>query len=186
MSESFHFTNDFLGKNTIFWKLHLNELCGQPNLRFLEIGSYEGRSAIWMLSNILTHPSSRIDCVDSFYNFPDNYEQRFDYNILLSGFSKKVAKFKGDSKVLLRELPMSTYDCIFIDGGHTSVDVIQDAVLSFLLLRPNGFLIFDDYFWKPQMDPLLTPKKAIDAFLDIYKNNYILLRKNYQVIIRKV
>jgi predicted O-methyltransferase YrrM len=38
----------------------------RPRLRFLEVGSYEGRSAVWLLSNILTHPTSRLYCVDTF------------------------------------------------------------------------------------------------------------------------
>ena len=32
----------------------------------LEIGSFEGRSAIWLLENILTHSNSHLTCVDTF------------------------------------------------------------------------------------------------------------------------
>ena len=139
-----------------------------------------------MLSNVLTHPTSKIDCVDGFYQAPDNYEDRFDHNIWHSGASEKVNKLRGESKAILRQLPVSSYDCIYLDGGHTAVDVIQDAVLSFLLLKKGGILIFDDYYWEPDKDPFLTPHKAIDAFLDIYSTKYELLQQNYQVIIKKV
>jgi predicted O-methyltransferase YrrM len=50
------------GREKLFERL-LAPYRGQP-AKFLEIGSYEGASAIWMLKNILTHPDARITCVD--------------------------------------------------------------------------------------------------------------------------
>ena len=37
--------------------------------KFLEIGSYEGMSAIWMLNNVLTHEESRLWCIDSWVEY---------------------------------------------------------------------------------------------------------------------
>ena len=186
MKDSFWYTQDWVKDRPVFWKIHLKKFFGMPNLRFLEIGSFEGRSAIWMLQNVLTHETARIDCIDGFYKEPDNYELRFDHNILHSGASEKINKIHGESREILRKLPLVSYDCIYIDGGHSAVEVIQDAVLSFLLLKPDGILIFDDYEWEMEKDLLLRPRKAIDTFLDIYTTKYVLLLKNYQVIIRKV
>lgn len=65
----------------------------------LEIGSYEGRSAVWFLENILTHPTARIVCVDLFTRLP--FELRFDHNIRISGAGDKVTKMKGRSETVL-------------------------------------------------------------------------------------
>ena len=51
------------------------------------------------------------------------------------------------SQVVLRRLPLETYDIIYIDGSHATSDVLEDAVLSYRLLKPGGLLIFDDYHW---------------------------------------
>ena len=34
-----------------------------------------------------------------------------------------------------------------MDGSHHARDVLQDAVLAWGLLRPGGYMIFDDYEW---------------------------------------
>jgi hypothetical protein len=43
-------------------------MAGRP-VNFLELGSYEGRSTVWMLESLLTHPQSHITCVDPFVYF---------------------------------------------------------------------------------------------------------------------
>ena len=49
--------------------------------------------------------------------------------------------------MVLRRLPLESFDIIYIDGSHAVNDVLEDAVLSFRLLKPEGILIFDDYRW---------------------------------------
>ena len=39
---------------------------GRENLSFLEVGTLEGRTTVWLLDNILTDSKSRIHCVDPF------------------------------------------------------------------------------------------------------------------------
>lgn len=189
LSDSYWFTQDWVEARPLSWTKHLGSISGQPDLRFLEIGCFEGRATVWLLLNILTHPTARIDCVDVFdeeYEWSDgDYESRFDHNILISGFSEKVSKLRGYSHEVIKKLPSLSYECIYIDGSHNAVDVLQDAVLSFMLLKPGGIMIFDDYEWKMLRDPLLRPRLAVDAFLRIYKGQYTLLEKAYQVIIRK-
>jgi predicted O-methyltransferase YrrM len=190
VTDDFWFTQDWLEERPLSWSTHLRPLAECPNIHFLEIGCFEGRATVWLLLNVLTHPTARIDCIDTFdinYKFaPGNYESRFDYNVLRCGTPEKVTKLRGLSQEILRKLPASSYDCIYIDGSHAAIDVLQDAVLSFLLLKPRGILIFDDYEWEMEQNPILQPRIAIDAFLQIYKTKYALLEKAYQVIIRKL
>ncbi len=57
------FTADWFSSHIPHWERLLRPLAGQP-IQALEIGSYEGRSAVWLLQEILTHPESRLTCVD--------------------------------------------------------------------------------------------------------------------------
>jgi hypothetical protein len=58
--------------------------------------------------------------------------------------------------------------------------------LSFRLLKVGGIMIFDDYGWGNHRGTLLHPKPGIDAFLDVYADQLVVLRKEYQVAIKKL
>jgi SAM-dependent methyltransferase len=177
------FTADYCTWLAPSWSQHLAAFRGIPHLRFLEIGSFEGRSAIWFLEHILTHPTASITCVDSFSR--RNGETRFDHNIRVSGFAGKVTKRKGRSDEILGTLPPASFDAIYVDGSHMAVDVLMDAVSSWLLLKPGGLLIFDDYGWRMDAPPLKRPQMAIDLFLAAFGGQLELLHKEWQVIVRK-
>jgi Methyltransferase domain len=195
----YRFTTDLFSQNVKVWQQHLSRFAHQPNLEFLEIGSFEGGSACWFLKNILTGESSRLTCVDTFdfagqgsYYFQDegsesmSIEDRFDFNIKQTGSAHKVRKLVGSSQTVLRGLPFFTYDFIFIDGSHKGVNVLEDAVLSWPLLKKGGLLTFDDYAWDGDPNPLNCPRMAIDAFLNIFETNYAMIHKDYQVTIEKI
>ena len=176
------FTTDYVSSFTPSWEKYLEEFRKKENLKLLDIGSFEGRSGIWFLENILTHPTSSITCVDIFYKEP---ELLFDHNIKISGFSDKVTKIKGRSECILLTLKKKSFDIIYIDGCHIAPNVLMDAVSSWLLLKVGGIMILDDYEWKPAKSPENSPKIAIDLFLRVFQNHLEVLHKEYQVIIRK-
>ena len=113
----------------------------------LEIGSYEGRSAVWFLENILTHPTSRLVCIDPF--FDPRVEMRFDHNVRLSGARERLEKRRGRSESVLPQLERASFDLIYVDGSHDAPFVLLDAMLSWELLKTGGILAFDDYEWEP-------------------------------------
>src|SRR5438105_2903605 len=82
--QPYDFTKDYFTSRIPLWRRTLAHLRGRAELRALEVGTYEGRSALWLLENILTDPSSRLVCVDLFYELPDA-ESRFHFNLGLSG-----------------------------------------------------------------------------------------------------
>lgn len=195
----YKFTTDFFSVHINQWKKNLEHFIDRANIEFLEIGSFEGRSAAWMLTNVLTHESGRLTCLDTFDFAGQGYialkdlgiesmsiESRFDYNIQKTGAACKVTKLVGRSCELLRSLPFDNYDFIYIDGSHVAVDVLEDAVLAWRLLKEGGRLTFDDYEWQEASDPLLLPRIAIDAFLSIYEGRYNLICKSYQVTVEKI
>jgi predicted O-methyltransferase YrrM len=149
----------------------------------LEIGSYEGRSTVWFLENILTEQGAEITCVDVFSE--PRWELRFDHNIRVSGLGGKVRKLKGRSEDLLPELPRASYDIIYVDGSHEAGAVLMDALLSWTLLKPGGLLLFDDYRWEPEKKSSQRPQMAIDLFLESFAGRFELVHQDYQVVIRK-
>ncbi|HIK57419.1 MAG TPA: class I SAM-dependent methyltransferase [Synechococcales cyanobacterium M55_K2018_004] len=193
-ARGYQFTQDWFGRNIPLWKQHLQPLKDQEQLNALEIGSWEGRSACWLLENILTHPTARLTCVDSFEGneeyremlepgFLESVESRFDFNIARAGAAEKVTKLVGKSAEVLRTLPLRNFDLIYIDGSHVACDVLSDAVLSWELLKVGGLLIFDDYDFGLRE---YGTRYAIDAFLNSFAKKLEGVHKSHQVIVRKV
>jgi predicted O-methyltransferase YrrM len=170
------------------WAKVLGEGAGKPDLRYLEIGVFEGRSMFWMFEHVLTDPSSTATAVDIFM---DEYEKTFDANVEASGFGGRIEKIKAPSAEALRAMSETRFDIIYIDGSHTADDVLTDAVLSWDLLEPGGLMIFDDYGWKgrPEGGSLpveLRPRMSIDVFLTAHRAEIELVHRDYQVMVRKV
>jgi predicted O-methyltransferase YrrM len=186
----YSFTQDQVSHHAPIWTQHLSEMRGKENIHMLEVGSFEGRSALWFLQNILTDPSSTITCVDLFLTTPlapfCMREIRFDHNIAASGFSSRVTKVKARSQELLKFLREDTYNIIYIDGSHNAVDVQSDASLSWPLLKRNGIIIFDDYLWHLEWPLDWRPQMAIDNFLSSVGSELEILHKGYQVIVKRL
>ena len=174
------------------WEPLLKELEGRPSAA-LEIGSYEGLSACYVLWRL---PEARITCVDTFEGSPENVaygeevddlESRFDANVALVDASR-VRKIRGDSRRALLDLAGedARFDFIYVDGSHHGLDVIVDAALAWPLLRPGGVAIFDDYRWaKLGDDPVMRPGPAIDAFLGLVGLHADVVLRDGQVAIHK-
>lgn len=148
--------------------------------RALEIGSFEGASAVWLLDMI---PNLKITCIDTFESCFDDvtgkYEQRFDRNV--AEYGKRVTKLKGRSTDVLKTFSSrKKFDLIYIDGDHTYEAVKKDAELAWPLLRSGGLLIFDDY-----NNDEFGVRQAVDEFL--YCNDAKILREDgdYQMAVRK-
>lgn len=68
--EEYDFSSeDWFTRNIPIWEVALASYKGRLDIHYLEIGAFEGRSGMWMLDNILTHPSSRMTVIDPFYRF---------------------------------------------------------------------------------------------------------------------
>ena len=191
------FSVDWFSHNIPIWERFFsdNKLQGKEDLRCLEIGCFEGRSTLYLLDNILTNRSSKIDVIDTFNGSIDetgmsdlalnNILDRFKYNI--RNHTDKVYIFIGESYKILRSLDsVPIYDIIYIDGSHHAHDVLTDAILCHPLLKKYGLLIFDDYLWQDNNQQSKPPKIAIDAFINIYGHLYEILWSDYQVICKKL
>jgi len=159
--------------------------------KFLEIGSYEGRSAVYFFDKVFKDGRTyELYCLDTWLGGEGQdtrpgqmelTERIFDHNIniaIRNNPAKKVSvtKIKNSSLMGLANLitmgHCSTFDFVYVDGSHQCPDVIGDLVSSFHLLRPSGgIMVCDDYTWFPdhRVDRLLhSPKMAIDSFGNIF------------------
>ncbi|HEY4182355.1 MAG TPA: class I SAM-dependent methyltransferase [Kofleriaceae bacterium] len=189
------FSSDFVSRFSINWLPALAHLVGAPNVNALEVGSAEGRSCLWFLANVLTDRSSRITCIDTFdgagqgrSDIESELQSRFDRNAAAAGETDRVTKIFGMSQVALRTLPLGHYDFAYIDGSHMTADVLEDIVLAWRLLQPNGVMILDDYGYfrmHPTAPPEVRPSVAIDAFMTCFAGQWTEVHRDYQIILKK-
>lgn len=174
------FTSDWHSGHAGLWQDRLGHLSGRP-IRCLEIGSHEGRSALWIAQHLLAHPEATLICIDAWPQ-PDA-ERRFNANIGELGRASQIRKLKTES---WRALPLLTpgFDFAYVDGHHEGRHVLEDAIHAFRLLRVDGLLIFDDYLNRP-LTVTQPPGPAIDAFLLLWLDCLDILHQDEQVVIRK-
>lgn len=186
----YHFSQDwFLGKIT--WPDLLAEYRNKPNIRYLEIGVFEGRSLFWMLDNVLTGRGSVAVAVDI---FAPSYEKTFLDNLRACGKADRVQIVKAHSETALHNLPPHSFDIIFIDGSHAARDVLTDAIQGWLLLVEGGLMILDDYgndkprdefLDLPGVPDELKPRVAVEAFLTAFRGELEIVQRDFQVTVRK-
>lgn len=181
------FTRDWVTSKIPFWERYVLPLLPPDEpVRWLEIGSYEGRSACWAAEVLASRPGSELHCVDIW--IAKSHEGRFDRNTADIPF---LFKHKRDSASWLTEAGArgEKFDVIYVDGDHEAKAVMADAVLAWRVLKPGGVLVFDDYPWqryddRPDWDGI-PPKPAIDAFLEFWGKDLKILAKNWQVYLQK-
>jgi predicted O-methyltransferase YrrM len=172
------FTTDWFGRYPDYWTQLFTELGWRPDQprSIVEIGSFEGRSALWMLEHLLQHRDSRLHCIDIFpdRDAPDSYYQRFRANVLDGPHAAKVTVTASSSLPVLSRMVASgeQADFIYVDGSHRAAEVLEDLVLAFHATRPGGIIIVDDYLIEPRSGErtLDSPKIAVDAFTTIYRD----------------
>ncbi len=167
------------GRERLFLKL-LGEFRDRP-ARFLEIGSFEGASAIWMLRNVLTHPESRLTCVD---NDKLGCGRQLEANLAASGLSSKAKIHWINSHDVRKHVPDNHFDFVYVDGSHAAANVLFDVVNAYLICRPGGLVGCDDYLFELPEDGSV-PKPAIDAFLQLVGDRVEVVHSGYQLWFRK-
>lgn len=94
----YKFTQDWFSWGPPIWSQLVEHLPARQ--RFLEIGSFEGRSAVWIMENMM-EDGGYIDCIDTWEGGEEHddqdmgsVEERFDYNLELA--SERSGIFDGD------------------------------------------------------------------------------------------
>jgi predicted O-methyltransferase YrrM len=172
------FTQDWFSRYPDYWRDLFRDRGWRPEIprTVIEIGSHEGRSALWMLENLLQHPASRLHCVDIFpdRDRPDSYWHRFAANVLASPHAGKVTVAAMASLPFMSAFVASgeRVDFVYVDGSHRAADVLEDLVLAFHATRPGGIIICDDYLKGTRTADITlnSPKLGVDAFTTLYRD----------------
>ena len=174
------FTNNlyFLDKN----------LSNKPINNFLEIGSYEGRSAIFF-SNLFK--DANITCVDTWSGSDEHskidfslIEKNFDSNLKLLINNNKLIKHKTTSDNFFKN-NSNYFDLVYVDGDHSKDQVSKDLNNSWSFLKNNGYLLIDDYMWWYYKDLKKNPAFAVNKFINEKIGEIKNLIVWHQVIIQK-
>lgn len=168
----------------------------QPMLRYLQIGAFAGDASVWLMENVLTNPSAMLVDVDTWEGSPelDGYdmaeiERVYDERTEHWRAEGRLIKVKYSSMeffteaITCDELP---YDFIYIDGDHSTVGTLEDAVLAYRLLKPMGMICFDDYTWQSKDGALAEPTMAIDFVKVMYAGRLRVLRVGSQCWMQRV
>ena len=173
------------------FKSQLMPLAGKLGLRFLQIGAFTGNASVWLVDNVLTQKNSILEDVDTWSGSDEDEHKEMDWLDVERTYDSRIAfrpnviKYKMDSREFLRSIEEPTFDFIYIDGDHTAEGVLQDAVLSWRLLKPGGIMAFDDYLWEDPRGIEFQPGWSIDTFIGAVKDESEVLLSNSQVWLRK-
>ncbi|WP_222930805.1 class I SAM-dependent methyltransferase [Allochromatium palmeri] len=156
----------------------------------LEVGSYEGQSACFLIDTLTHRGPLELHCLDSWQGGLEHIKTGKDMSAVERRCRRNLQLAVGAAKhrvqVIIHKQPsdlglagllaaqgLGYFDFVYVDGSHQAPDVLCDAVLAFRLLRVGGLLVFDDYLWSEHApadtDLLRCPKLALDAFTNIYR-----------------
>ena len=147
----FTFTKDWHSRHVAYWSHHLKPFVNKP-CNYLEIGCFEGLSTVWMLSHVLTNPSSQLTVCDTFCGVQGQNDiaettrvtsqtrMRFDDNISrCPGTAKPIRLFATMSCNMFAELLSLNPNAGAAEGPAAS-----DLAAQALRHRPEYDLIYVD------------------------------------------
>lgn len=171
-------TTDWLSKKISYWFPALLPFRSKK-CSVLEIGSYEGRSAIAFLEYL---PKSHLTAVDIFAQ--EGVEERFDNN--LRPYGDRVTKIKGRGIAVMDEmLKKRSFDVIYLDTGKHRSRTFANSALAWPLLKVGGVLIWDDLTWGAKNTADARPHDGIWQFCLSFEECITYLHEGAQMIVRK-
>lgn len=181
------FTSDWFSEKIDPWREHVIPRLRQRSTpaKWLDVGSYEGRSALWALDHVLP-PRSTVTCVDLFdstFRGLDSwgkrgYEDRFDANV---ANNPGIVKRKGWSSDVLAGLQHERFHGSYVDGDHLEHVLYRDLELLWPLLLPGAVVVCDDY----GCDSQPGVRAAVRRFLSRPDVRCRVLHVGFQLIVEK-
>jgi hypothetical protein len=179
--------DDWFSNNITIWeKLVINKIY---RINYLEIGSFEGRSTVFIgeLKN-----TNSITAVDT-WEGSDEHNDDISFIKVFENFKKNInildklnlKFFKNTSDDFFKD-NKNVYNLIYIDGNHEYTQVKKDFVNSLNCIEKNGYIICDDFLWFFFQDLNKNPIKAILECYNEYKKELSIEFINHQIIFKKI
>jgi len=206
---SFQFTRRwFRERNLETFREYVHPEWKDEPINYLELGVFEGQSMTWMMQHVLTHEDARSVGVDPWLvtrkmsgEDMEDVMQRARHN-LSPWTSIEVKKSKADlrkctlirgtsSEVLRRMLhrrgewgmKKENVDLCMVDGSHYELLVLDDARLCSQLLKPGGWMLFDDV--ENDKTKMFHVKQGLAMFLDEEPRMKLLWKHRYMEAYQK-
>lgn len=185
--------NWFKARNLETFREHVLPRWRGVQCLYLELGVFEGMSLVWMNQHVLTHPRSRSVGVDPWLqttkltgDYMEDVRQRAIHN--LKPWADKCRLVRGNSAEILRRMQgrggfegveKGTVDLCMIDGDHNELAVLDDARQVLSLVRPGGWILFDDV--ENDRPKEKHVKQGLDLFLaesgprvkEVFRHKYV-------------
>lgn len=185
----FKFSHDWFSDNIPIWKYIFNKNKLNDVTEILEIGSFEGMSALFLLKNF---ENSKIDCVETFKGSDEHGDISFkkvknNFLFNLKDYEKKFHLFERESDFFFQNIDKSkkNYDLIYIDGSHHGEQVFRDAKNCFDCLKLNGIMIFDDFLKEYYNEKHENTIGGVLNFIQKYKDKINIEFVHYQIFLKK-
>jgi hypothetical protein len=134
---------------------------GGKTIKALEVGSYEGGSAVTISHAIgEKYKLGAVTCIDPWKPYLEGHGgvgtqmdselasgavfERFKRNITHAHEKAPISYYVGTLREVLPLISKQKFDLIFIDGAHSYEPVFEDLRLAAPLLRKGGILCGDD------------------------------------------
>lgn len=175
------------------WDKNLLHMKGNP-VKILEIGIGKGETMDKFSQVFLEHnKEAEYYGIHTFKKDLDSEQSINDIKKIVTTkkeqtlVSNKIYIMDEDTNKLLQKYISDNivFDIVYINSSYFAKDILLDAVLSMKLLKTDGIMLFNNYLWEKLEPHIYSPKPAIDAILNIYKNEIVVLFIGYQVIIKK-
>ena len=177
--------NDWFNNNFNVWKKFLLDI---PNFKYLEIGTFEGRSALF----VSEFNCEKIVCVDPYIEYNETEQYNFKMSDVFESVNEKFKKIINKDIELIREKSddffsknNEKFDVIYIDGYHKYDCVKRDFINSLDCLKKSGLLICDDFLWFKYATLEENPIGAILECYENYKKDLEILFIHHQIIFKK-
>ncbi len=123
---------------------------------FVEVGSYEGKSAAYMIVEIINSGKNiKFDCIDNWCNHndirdPDETYQKFLDN--MKSVREYINPIRMDSVEASKLYPDNSIDFVYIDADHSYESVKNDINAWLPKVKIGGILAGHDYPMKSVRD----------------------------------
>ncbi|MDC0418560.1 class I SAM-dependent methyltransferase [Pelagibacteraceae bacterium] len=156
---------------------------------YLEIGSYEGRSSLFILELLQKTNCEFVDPYIDYAATPTFSAKQM--NEIYNNFKKKIEKFSHRTKIYKTSSVeffannKKKYDLIYIDGSHYGPDVEKDLISSYEVLNKDGIIILDDLLWNHYKQIDQNPVGGIIPFVKENFDKLKVITVGDQLILQK-